>query len=96
MAATATITSRDKQAQRKIVYGTVVLDSSYATGGESITPPELGLGQIDFITFTNTTGYKYEFDYTNNKIKSYTSGGTETTSTTDLSSVTARYMAIGK
>jgi hypothetical protein len=96
MAATATITSRDKTINRKIVYGTVVLDSSYATGGESITPASLGLGQIDFITFTNASGYRYEFDYTNNKIMSYTSGGTETTSTTDLSSITARYMAIGK
>jgi hypothetical protein len=96
MAVTVNIISRDKTAQRKIVYGTVALDSSYPTNGEPCAQSVLGLGQIDHIEFTNANGYRPQYDFTNEKIKVYTSAGTETTNATDLSAITLRYKAMGK
>lgn len=96
MAVTVTITKRDKIAQSKVAFGTVLLDSSYPTNGEACAQKVLGIGDIDFIAFTNQNGYVAQYDKANEKIVMYASAGTEVTNTTDLSGVTLQYMAFGK
>lgn len=96
MAVTVSILGRDKTAQRKVVHGTVAMDNSYVTDGEPCAMKVLGLGQIDYIEFSNENGYRAQYDYTNEKIKMYASAATEVTNTTDLSAVTLRYRAVGK
>lgn len=91
----------------KYTTGTVTFDSSYATGGEALLPTALGLSsKIEFVSFSPASGYVFEYDYTNSKVKAYntTKGGSipsggaagvEVASTTDLSAVTCQYIAFG-
>lgn len=52
--------------------GTITFDSSYATGGESLTPANIGLGTIERITFNHgEDGYVFKYDYTNQKVMAY-------------------------
>jgi hypothetical protein len=95
MALTIAINKRDKTIGKKVVYATITLDSSYATGGESITPGSLGLTSIDFILFDGGLGYRPQFDYANSKIMMYTSAGTQTTNATDLSSIVLKALVFG-
>jgi hypothetical protein len=47
---------------------TVAFDSSYPTGGESLTPEDLALGEIDILLAGPHNGYVFEYDYTNKKL----------------------------
>lgn len=96
MAATVTIVKRSKYLNRKVTIADVALDNSYPTGGEAVTPSQFGLSSIDQVIIDGGNGYRPQFDYTNNKIKVYTSAGTETTNTTDLSALTLRVQAVGQ
>ncbi len=59
--------------------------SSYATGGESITPSEVGLTGIYWVDVMPTeNAYTYAWDEANNKLKTFTAPTTETTATTDV------------
>lgn len=64
--------------------------ASYATGGFAADlATDMGLtGTIAHSIITSSAGYAGVYDSGNTKIKSYTSGGTETTATTNLSGVT--------
>lgn len=55
---------------------TIAFDSSYPSGGESLTPADLGLKTIDHITIHSTSGLVFEYDYTNKKVKAYSQGVT--------------------
>ena len=53
-------------------FGTVcdvAMSNSYPTGGEPITPAELGLGRVDFVLPSTAASYMFEFDHTNSKLK---------------------------
>lgn len=87
---------------RKEVVATVAFDSSYPTGGESLTPASLGFQAFDFVTFDHNSGYSFSYDHTNSKVLAYwvdttTDGAAlaEVTDTTSLATVTARMRAIG-
>lgn len=104
MALTVTEVTRNVgPGNRKEVIATVAFDSSYPTGGESLAPSLLGFQAFDFVSFTNTGGYVFEFDHTNSKVLAYwvdtTTDGAplaQVANTTDLSGVTtARLRAIG-
>ena len=57
---------------RRAVDGTITFDSSYATGGESLTAANIGLGTIDHIQFNQgEDGYVFEWDKTNNTVIVY-------------------------
>lgn len=60
------------QGNRRTVHGTITFDDSYATGGESLTPANIGLGRIDRIQFNPVDGYTIEYDYATQKVKVYT------------------------
>ncbi len=47
----------------------VDFDSSYPTGGESLTPGDVGLSKIQHIMIEGKSGYIFEYDYSNEKIK---------------------------
>lgn len=64
---------------KRAVTGTITFDSSYATGGESLTPANIGLGKIERITFNQAEdGYVFKYDYANQKVMAYSAvpGGT--------------------
>ena len=74
----------------------VDFDSSYPTGGESLPASDLGLSVVDIVLPSPKSGYIFEYDYTNSKLKAYyadydaSADGAliEVASTTDLSGVT--------
>jgi hypothetical protein len=59
-----------KQCQ-SVVTATVAFDSSYPTGGETLTLSKLFLGTLSAITIGSKSGYVFSYDYTNNKILVY-------------------------
>lgn len=84
------------------VSGQISLNT-YATGGIALTPQTLGLGTLDIILFDMGEGASdgtiFRYDYTNQKVKAYVPvaafGLIEVTNGTDLSTYTARYLAVG-
>ena len=87
----------------KAVVKTVALDSSYPTGGESLTAAMLGLSTVVFLIAQPTSGYVFEYNYTDSKLLAYygnydAADGVliDVPDTTDLSAVTGiRLFAIG-
>lgn len=55
---------------------TIAFDSSYPTGGESLTPADLGMKTIDLIQIHSKSGLVFEYDYTNKKVLAYSQGVT--------------------
>lgn len=75
--------------------GTVALDNSYPTGGYSIALNQFGLqNRVDILLAEDAKGYGFEWDYTNKKLKAYSTGGTEVTNATDLSAITALHVLV--
>lgn len=61
---------------RYLATATLALDSSYPTGGESLTPAMLGLRVIDHIIIPSRGGVVFDYDYTNSKVMCYVPGVT--------------------
>ena len=81
----------DQAVGGSILRGTIAGPASYATGGftaDIATDFGISESDIDYVVNTSDSGYTGAFDAGNDKILSYTSGGTETTATTDLQMVT--------
>ena len=105
MAVTAALTTQTVVGDLRTVIGTVAFDSSYPTNGEALTAATLGLQDLRFVHFSANSGYVFEYDYTNSKVKVYygdnnnASDGPliEVPNTTDLSALSAvKYIALGK
>ena len=85
----------------KFTIKRIQLDSSYPTGGESLTAGDLGFTAIHAIMIdTETSGYIAQYDYTNEKVEVYEAGADaaaldEVANTTDLSAVYVRVLAYG-
>lgn len=61
---------------QRATNGTITFDSSYPTGGESLTAANVGLGSISFIEFNQgSSGYTFQYDYANSKVLVYRSAG---------------------
>lgn len=103
MAATTTInTGPEVPGNRKITTATVTFDSSYATGGEAITLIDLGLLRLDHLVVDAGAGYlaKWDGSTTAPKILLYrqtaaTSALVEVPSTTDVSTISVKVLALG-
>lgn len=54
--------------------GTLTL-GTYATGGVSVTPANLGLGSFNGSPMFSAAGYAFTYDATNSKVLAYRSGG---------------------
>lgn len=85
---------------------TVLLDSSYPTGGEALTAANLGLTTLLVVVPSCPAGYVAEYDYANSKLLMYrqkdpaAAGGAdiplpEVGNTISLATVTVRIFAIG-
>lgn len=72
----------------------ITFDSSYATGGESLTPAMLGLVRVDKFNAQEVGGRTFPYDRSTQKLQAYAST-TEVANTTDLSAVTVRVEALG-
>jgi len=85
---------------KRVRTGTITMSSSYATGGDSIPAAnqKFGLQYIEKLLIYPLLGYCLQPDSQTapTKILSYTSGGTQTTSTTNLSTVVAQFIAMGR
>lgn len=57
-----------------MVRGTLDFDSSYPTGGESLTAANLGLRVLDHIVIHPHSGLVFAYDYTNAKVLAYNQG----------------------
>jgi hypothetical protein len=82
MALTISGVVRDVIGSKRCNRGIITFDSSYAAGGEDLTPAVLGLSVIDHIAFvpvplqvsSNHVALTHTYDYTNKKILAYEQG----------------------
>lgn len=103
MALTTTInTGPEVPGNRKITTATITFDSSYATGGESVVISDLGLQRLDHLVVDAGAGYlaKWDGSTTAPKILLYrqtaaTSALVEVPSTTDMSAISVKVLALG-
>lgn len=57
---------------KAVIIADVAFDSSYPTGGESIDTDALfGMHYVNFATIEPASGYSFQYDYANDKIKAY-------------------------
>jgi hypothetical protein len=71
MALTVTVKDRTIFGNKRLVIAEIAFDSSYATGGESLTADMLGLAEIDHLIPSPKSGYLFEYDYTNLTLMAY-------------------------
>jgi len=76
MALTVAVTENILLGNKRLTYGTIAFDSSYPTGGESLTAANLGLTVLDFVLIQTTAGLIFEYDYTNSLVLAYLMGVT--------------------
>lgn len=107
MALTISRVKQDVQGGSRVIVADVTFDSSYATGGESLTPADLGLKAIHFLTdqvgktASGTTAILTRYDYVAQKLLAIWTGAVvstalaEVTNTTNLSTFTVRIKAEG-
>ena len=65
----------------------VTFDDSYPTGGESLTARNCGLNVIEWVQANPVSGYDFEFDYTNKKLKVLQNQRTLTNAAVDLAEI---------
>jgi hypothetical protein len=53
------------------IIGTIAFDSSYPTGGESLTAANVGLTTLNELELKETSGYTFQWDKANAKVKVY-------------------------
>lgn len=81
MAVTSAITLMVNEDRVRMVLATVTMDSSYAAGGEVVTPGDLGLQRIDGAIIGNEfdatpEGFTGAWDQTNKKLLVFAKDGT--------------------
>jgi len=81
----------------------VAFDSSYPTGGESLTAANLDLDSIELVLAPPSGGYVFQYDYTAHKLMAYygnydAADGPliEVPDTTNLSTISTRILVIGE
>lgn len=101
--------AEDVFGRHKVRIVTVTFDSSYPTGGESFTPANVGLAQIDYVGISPDAavlpGYVVQYDYTDEVLIVFgveqdadaatTDQLDEEDDTTDLSTLVVRLLVIG-
>lgn len=110
MAVTVTVLDRDVTGSKRLVTADVVFDSSYAIGGEPVTPADFGLEQISALApgvavdpDTTDNAFLAAFDAANSKILLFTHGTDaaanaplkELSDTTSAAAYTARVVVTG-
>ena len=87
----------------KYVIKRIKFDSSYLTGGESLTATQLGLESIHMVIVdVEDSGFVAQYDYAGSKVALYSAGADaedgldEVANTTNVSAVYARVLAFGR
>jgi hypothetical protein len=81
---------------------TVTLDSSYPTGGEPLTPRELGLRYVNFALCTvsavggSVNVAQVHYDKANEKLKLFDETPAEVANAADVSGIKVQVIAFGK
>lgn len=106
MAAVVTSIAKTANDGIRIMFGTIAFDASYPTGGEAITPNQLGLDVLQSLMVFPVLGYTFAWDASTTapKVLAYwvdtTIDGSpqlQVPNTTDLSALTAiPFIAIGR
>ena len=71
MAIAVAIKKKTKLYDTMMVVAEVTFDDSYPTGGEPLAPAALGLSKIDILVASPNSGYVFEYDHANSKLKAY-------------------------
>lgn len=103
MAATVSIVSDPARVEgdHRVTCANVTLDSSYPTGGESVTPAQLGLEAVDYaIVNVKSVGgtvnvANASYDAATSKIKVHDETPAEVANTSDLSTLVVQIVAFG-
>lgn len=109
MALTLSKVSSTVVGNKRLKIYDVTFDSSYATGGESLTASDVGLRKVEHVAGSNLavsstpTAYFTSYDYTNAKLLAFTLptptgaaiAAVQVTGTTDLSAFTVRLSILG-
>lgn len=104
MALTNSVVFRTTFGNKKVVVVDVTFDSSYPTGGESLTAANLGLTKIQYVApGVADTNYVTRYDYTNSKLLAYTSDYStdvdgpliEVANATSLATADVRLLVVG-
>jgi hypothetical protein len=89
MALTITGVSYDAPGSMIRTSGLIAFDSSYPTGGESLTAANMGLNTLESVTIHPKNGFTFDYDYTNFKVLVYYSAGTNlVVNTTKVGNIT--------
>ena len=87
----------------KYVIKRIQFDSSYASGGESLTATTLGLESVHIVIVdVEDSGFVGQYDYANSTVALYSAGADaedgldEVANTTNVSAVYARVLAFGR
>ena len=80
----------------KATAADITFDSSYPTGGMSLTAADLGLGSIHWLKAEQqgVASRICEYDYTNSKLKLYTALSTEAANASNQSTIVVRVFAV--
>lgn len=87
--------SRSIIRNKRMLTTSIAFDSSYPTGGEAFTAADLGLGTIDFISFSTDGNNSVVWDRANSKLKVFTAAGAEVANATNLSTLVVDALVIG-
>lgn len=98
--ATTVLDKQDYFGNLRVEFVTATFSSSYTTGGEAVAP---SFGQIQMAIVGQVSGYSFEYDYTNKKLKAFyydynnAADGVaiEVPATTNLSAVAPKILFIG-
>jgi len=87
----------------KYIIKRIQFDSTYLTGGESLTAAQLGLESLHIVIVdVEDSGFVAQYDYAGSKVALYSAGADaedgldEVASNTDVSAVYARVLAFGR
>jgi hypothetical protein len=90
------------EGNKKVKVRTITFDNSYPTGGESLTPNDVGLKTIDTVqggvapaTSGGATARTVAYDHTNQKLLVYTTASAEAANASDQSAFSIRLRFVG-
>ena len=103
MAVTVAIVKRIKMGNAKGSIVDVGFDSSYPTGGESVTPEQCGLNVVNMVLAEPGGGYNFQYVRSTSKLKAFYANNDgaadgpliEVADKTNLSTVTTRVFVLG-
>jgi hypothetical protein len=81
-------------AQKEVILD-VTPDTSYPTGGYAITPPGISRILLADVQAPSGTGHTAAWDYTNKKLKFFTTAGTEVPNATNIATAITRIAFLG-